>query len=161
MLIFNSRDNIENISSLSAELSDDYMWILDLEMLDFTLSPVELLMEIECPIITLKFNNLVFDLPTNWFMLIYDEETTMLDVVKVSDMVGKGHTAFVYGNYETRVTSTPLTVIDYSPRKVVALPSLTKKQMLCHPISDSKWICIGITDVFAKTVKDLSVGDFT
>ena len=39
------------------------------------------------------------------------------------------------------------------------LKNLSKKQMLCHPINDEQWICIGPTEAFAKKLKDMYVSE--
>lgn len=161
MVVFGQRNKPIIIDSLYTPIVEDHIWVLDLEINDFTLTPLAMLQEIVCSSISLQVNGVDMILPANWFMLVYDEETTMLDVVQISELSGRPFRAFTYGFKDIMATSSHVRTIDYHPQFINVVPSLNKKQMLCHPINNMQWICIGSTDAFSKNLKDMTVGDIT
>jgi hypothetical protein len=159
MLILDEHNKTHIIDNINVPLAIDYFWILDLNILDFTLSPLLTLEEIVSPAMTIVVAGFEFTVPANWSILIYDEDTTALDVVEVSNLAGRNFTAFVYGHDMSRPFPGPITVIDYTPQFKSISPVLNKNQMLCHPISPDEWICVSPGDVYNKYLRDLSVGD--
>lgn len=161
-MIYFSESNIPILlDDLYAPIVNSHLWVLDLEQDDFVLAPLKVLQEIVCPSIQLEVDGLKFMLPANWYVLIYDEETTMMDVVLVSELAGRPFKLFRYGFKDILVGSESYKTVDYHPRYPNIVPQLTKKQMLCHPINDKQWICVASTDAFCKKLKDMSIGDIT
>jgi len=159
MLIFDDNSDAVILDSIHTPTLTDHFWILDLEMRDFTLTPLLVLEEIVCPTITIRVGSFTFDLPANWNVLVYAEDTHQLDVVEVAELAGKEFTAMVYGPDAPYVKPGRLTVVDYIPDHRNVAPSLNKHQMLCHPISPDTWINVAPSDAFNKYLKDISVGD--
>lgn len=159
MLIYNEYSKPIIIDSIHIPLSSGFMWVLDLDMPDFTLAPIQMLEEIYCPSITLDVLGFSFSLPSNWFVMVYDKETTQLDVVKVADLTGQVHTLLGGGPKVTRATPIYATPTDYSPIHKHVGPSLNKNQMLCHPVAPGYWINISSVDTYSKYLKDMIVGD--
>lgn len=159
MLIFDENSDPIIVDNLYAPLVSNHLWVLDLSMMDFTLSPFVILEEITCSSITVEILGFQFTLPSHWYVLVYDEETTQLDVVQVSDLAGGEFTAFVYGPTRSKPIPGKITVTDYFPQHKNVGPLLNKHQMLCHPIHSDLWINVSPTDVYNKYLKDMVVGD--
>lgn len=161
MIYFSEQNRAILVDSINTPIVETYMWVLDLENDDFTLVPIELLAEVTCPSIVLSIDGIDLLIPANWHIVIYDEETTMMDVAKISEVAGKPFCAFVYGFDDAYPCAKPIIARHYMHSAVNVVPSLNKKQMLCHPINSKQWICIGSSDAFCKKLKDMSVGDLT
>ena len=159
MLYFNSKNNIVAVDTIYTPIVDNFLWVLDLEQNDFTLSPVTMLLELTTPTFDLIIDGLTIVLPTSWFIVIYDDEIGIMDVVQISDLMGRNFKLFTYGFSELMVTGSSYILNKYTPKNVSIMPNLNKKQLLCHPINNEQWICIGPTEAFAKKLKDMYVGE--
>lgn len=159
MLIFDDNANAVIIESVSIPLTTDYFWVLDLSIMDFTVTSLLMLEEIVAPTITLEVQGFSFPLPTTWSMLVYSEETTQIDVVEVKKLPGNDFTAMVYGPNESRVQPGRVKAINYDTECANYGPSLNKHQMLCHPIGPDLWVNVAPSDVYNKYLKDKIVGD--
>lgn len=159
MLIFNENVNPIILDSIHTPTNITHFWILDLALMDFTLTDLKVLEEIQCPTIRLQIKNFQFDLPANWNMLIFDDETMQLDVVELSEVVGGDFTAFIYGPDKSTIYGEKVYGIDYFPQAVNVAPMLNKSQMLCHPIASDVWINISPSDTYNKYLKNRVIGD--
>jgi hypothetical protein len=159
MLIFDENSQPIVIDNLYAPLVSHHLWVLDLAMMDYTLAPFMILEEITCSSITLQVMGFDFTLPSSWFVLVYDEETTQIDVVQVSDLAGAEFTALLYGPKQNKAQPAKITVMDYHNQYRNIGPSLNKHQMLCHPVSPGSWINVSSTDVYNKYLKDMALAD--
>jgi hypothetical protein len=162
MLIFDDNNRTIILDDIYTPTPTDFMWVLDLQIMDYTLAPLLVLEEIVCPSIKIKIRGFEFFLPANWNMLIYSEETSELDVVEISELAGKEFTSFVYdlSNPDiVRYLPGTVTVVDYSPEFTNVAPSLNKHQMLCHPISPTEWVNVSPSDTYNKYLKTAVVGD--
>lgn len=159
MLIFDEHNDAIMLDNIQGPVLSQYMYVLDLNLMDYTLTPLLVFEEIICPTITLKIRGFAFDLPSNWNILISDDETYQLDVVEISDLAGKEFQALVYGMNMSMVELEPVQVIDYQPSHQNVGPSLNKYQMLCHPIDPTSWINVAPSDSYNKYLKDKVIGD--
>lgn len=159
MLYFDSSNRIISVDSIYSPIIDNFIWVLDLEQFDFTLNPMTMLLEITTPSIEVTIEELCIRLPTSWYVVIYDDEIGMMDVVQVSDLLGRNFKLFTYGFNDLMVSGTNYILNKYIPKDVCVMPNLNKKQFLCHPINGSQWICVGPTEAFAKKLKDMFVGE--
>lgn len=159
MLIFDDNAKPVILDSIYVPTPCSYFWVLDLSMRDYTLAPLTILEEIVCPSIKILVRGFEFVLPAYWSILVYDTETTQLDSVQVSKLVGREFTALVYGPEKVRPTPAPIRYVEYNIEYRNVGPSLGKHQMMCHPIGPTEWINIAPTDAFNKYLKDMTVGD--
>lgn len=162
MLIFDDNEQTIILDNIYTPTPVDYMWVLDLSIMDYTLTPLLVLEEIVCPSIKVQIRGFEFWLPSNWNILVFSDETLQLDVVEISELAGREFTAFVYDISNPRIVNyhTGLcTVIDYMPERVHTGPQLNKHQMLCHPIGPQEWVNITPSDTYNKYLKELVVGD--
>lgn len=161
MYYFDSENKLVFVESLFTPIVDKYMWILDLENDDFTLSEIDMLLEITVPTIDVYIDGMPITLPTNWHIVIYDDEIGVMDVVQVSEILGGNFKLFTYGFSDLLVTGSSYRITNYTAKNTCVFPNLSKKQMLCQPINGDQWICIGPTEAFAKKLKNMVVGEIT
>lgn len=159
MLIFDDEAQPIIIDSIYSPVKTDHMWVLDLTMMDFTLSPLLVLEEAICPSVQVQLKGFEFILPAYWNILVYDRETQQLDVVEISEAAGREFTAFIYGPHKHQVSSAPIYVTNYFLDRKNTYPTLNKHQMLCHPINANEWVLVGPSDGFNKYLKDKNVED--
>jgi hypothetical protein len=162
MLIFDDNNRTIILDNVYTPTPTDFMWVLDLQIMDYTLAPLLVLEEIICPSIKVRIRGFEFFLPANWNMLVFSEETSELDVVEISELAGREFTSFVYDISDpliVRYKPGLVSVLDYSPEFVNVGPSLNKHQMLCHPISPVEWINVSPSDTYNKYLKTAVIGD--
>lgn len=159
MLIFDENSQPVIIDSIYSPTPTEHKWVLDLSIMDYTLVPLMMLEEIICPSIQLRIQGFEFVLPANWNILVYDKDTSQLDVVEVSDAAGKEFTALLYGPHKLYPTPGTITVTNYFIEYKNVGPSLNKHQMLCHPVGPNEWCSVGPSDSFNKYLKETTIGD--
>jgi hypothetical protein len=147
------------IDNIYTPTVSEFMWVLDLTQMDFTLAPILVFEEIVCSSLELRIGGFDFIVPANWNILVYDSETSQLDVAELSHTAGKQFTAVVYGPTKTKPSPATVTVINYFNEHKNVTPSLNKHQMLCHAIGPDEWVCIAPSDCFNKYLKDRALGD--
>lgn len=160
MLLINEENKTLILDSIHTPIKSQFMWVLDLSLQDFTLAPINMLEETHSPALLVDIVGFHVIFPANWFVVVYDTETTQIDVVKFSELTGFKHTIMGGTLNSSVVIPIQTTIIDYNPRFVHVSPSLNKHQMLCHPIAPDIWINISPTDPYNKFLKNTSVGDF-
>lgn len=159
MLIFDSESKPIILDSIHTPTITDHFWVLDLSMMDFTLAPLVSLEEIVCSTLVVNIKGFEFFLPADWNILVYDKETSQLDVVALKKACGREFTALCYGPQKSRHTPAIVTVTNYHVEHKNVGPLLNKQQMLCHPIGPDEWINVAPADSYNKYLKDRAVGD--
>ncbi len=159
MLIFDEQNNPILIDSIYNPILTNHMWVLDLTIMDFTLSPLIMLEETICSSVQLTINGFSFILPSNWNILVFDQETFQLDIIELSETTGKEFTALLSGPNTGKHLSGNILITDYFIEHKNVGPSLNKHQMLCHPISATEFVCISPANSYNKYLKDTTVGD--
>lgn len=159
MLLFDENTHAIVVESIITPMTTEFFWVLDLEMMDYTLTPLMVLEEVVAPTVTLEILGFQFKLPATWCMLVYAEETSQIDVIENGDLAGKDFTAMVTGTEITTVKPGHVKLLDYTPEDYNYVPSLSKNQMLCHPIGPKEWVNVAPSDPYNKYLKDLVVGD--
>jgi hypothetical protein len=159
MLIFDNSNDAIVLDSIHTPIDTEHLWVLDLVLMDYTLAPLLVLEEIISPSIEILIAGFQFILPTNWNVLVVDNETMQLDVVEVSELAGKEFVALVYGPNTLMIETEVITVTNYHPNYINVGPSLNKHQMLCHPISPTSWINVAPSDSYNKYLKNKVAGD--
>lgn len=159
MLIQNEDNKTIIIDSLYAPIVSDYMWVLDLNMMDYTLTPIKMLEEVVCPTMTLDIRGYYCKIPANWYMLVYDVHTTQLDSIVISDLSNKQYSALVYGSSMKRPEPAIITVVDYELKAVNTYPSFNRHLMLCHSIDTEKWVTISFSDTYNRFLRNKDLSD--
>lgn len=159
MLIFDNNSHPIILDSIYDPVVSDHFWVLDLALMDFTMTPLNVLEEVFCPTVVLRVEGFDFTVPASWNILVYDRETAQLDSVELSEAAGREFTALVYGPNMSAPMAGNVSVVDYFIEHKNVNPALNKHQMLCHPVGPSAWVNISPTDVYAKYLKDACVGN--
>lgn len=159
MLIFDDKVKPIILESIHTPTITDVFWVLDLNILDFKLTPLTILEEIVAPTVILSVEGFDFPLPASWNVLVVDEESMILDVIELSEVAGREFRAFVYGPSMPMARTSVISVKQYFPSYPNVGPSLNKHQMLCHPVSPGSWLCVSSGDTYNKYLKDKVVGD--
>ena len=159
MFVFDDANNTIILDSIHVSTPTEFCWVLDLTLMDYTLTPLTSLEEVVCPSLKLRINGFEFILPASWNILVYDTDTSQLDVVEISETCGKEFTALVYGPTSGFASPGTISVVDYYVEHRNVGPLLTKQQMLCHPIGPEEWVSVAPADGYNKYLKDKMVGD--
>jgi len=159
MLVLDNNNEALILDSIFTPTIIDYIWVLDLNLMDFTLAPLLVLEEIVAKTIELSIDGFRFKLPASWNMLVADRETMQLDVVEIGALAGKEFNALVYGPNATRHELATISMTDYHPAYHNIGPSLHRHQMLCHPIGPDLWVNVAPSDTYNKYLKNCSAGD--
>jgi hypothetical protein len=162
MLIYDDEQRAILLDSIYNPTPTEYMWVLDLNMMDFTLAPLTNLEEIIGSSIELMINGFRFHVPGAWNILTVSEETSQLDVIAIKDVLGKEFTALAIGMTATgalKYHPFPVVATDFKMDHMNVAPQLGKHQMLCHPIGPTSWVNIAPSDTYNKYFKDAVVGD--
>lgn len=159
MLIFDETNTPIILDSVHTPTSVDNFWVLDLNMMDFTLTPLLVLEEIVCRTVEVMIDGFRFNIPAKWNILIVDPGTMQLDVIESRRAAGTDFFAFIYGPDEPIVRPSRISITNFFNQQLNVGPSLSKNQMVCHPISPTTWVCIAPSDPYNKYLKHNVAGD--
>lgn len=159
MFIFDDNNRPIIIDNIFSPIVTEYFWVLDFDTMDFKLTPCKNFRQTICPGFKVSIKGTEIILPTNWYVLIFDNDTSQLDVVQIKDVAGQEFTAFVYGPTASMHSRGTITVLDYYMEYKHVGPLLNKNQMLCHPINEKEWINVSPSDSYSKYLKDKIIGD--
>jgi len=159
MIIFDETNHPIILDNINGPTISEYLWALDLTIMDYTLIPLYMLEETTCPSMQLCVNGFDFILPAYWNILVYDQDTAQLDVVELAETAGREFTALVYGPKARRPSPVKIQVTNYFVEYRNVGPFLHKHQLLCHPINSTEWVSVGPSDCYNKYLKDSIVGD--
>ena len=159
MLIFDENVQPIILESIYAPTVTDSFWVLDLNILDFKLAPLNIFEQIDVPSFMVSIQGFDFPLPTNWNILVVDDDSMILDVIQIQEAAGRSYKAFMYGPNMAMVKTPEIFVKQYFPTYPNVGPALNKHQMLCHPVAPGSWVCISGSDTYNKYLKDKVIGD--
>lgn len=161
MLIFNENAEIVILDTIYTPLVSKYCWIADLVERDFCLLDIKLLEEMVGPCVTVSIGGFKFEVPASWHMLIFSEETSEVDIVKMHELMRGDFTALASGPDQNKIIPVDVSIVDYREKCSTITPRLSKNQMLCHPIGPRHWVCISPYDQYNKVLRNCIAGDFT
>lgn len=147
------------VDSVETPMNTEYFWVLDLVNKDFKLTPFVMNEEHHTPTFELVILGYVIEVPTNWNILLFSEETSQLDIAEVSELTRGNFTALSYNHRADRVIPGEVRVINYNPSAKVHIPSLHKTHMLCHSLGPDVWVCLSPSDNYNKYLKNAIIGD--
>lgn len=147
------------VDSVETPLSTEFFWVLDLVERDFKLAPLIMNEELHTPTFEISILGYVIEIPTNWNILLFSEETSQLDIAEVSELTRGNFTALGYQHRKDRVIPGAVKVLNYNPLSKVHTPSLHKTHMLCHSLGPEVWFCISPSDNYNKYLKNAMIGD--
>lgn len=147
------------IDNIEVPTKTEFFWTLNIEEKDFMLSPLTMFEELTTPILVMRILDFVVEVPADWNLLIFSEETSQLDILEISE-ISRGHfTAMVFNHKKNCITPGTISVIDYKPYDKIQTVSLHKSSMLCHPLGEDKWVCLAPSDNYNKYLKNAVIGD--
>lgn len=147
------------IDNVEVPTKTDMFWTFNLEAKDFMLSPLYMFEELTTPILIMNILGYSLEVPSDWNLLIYSEETSQLDILEISE-ISRGHfTSVVFEHKTNNIIPGPISIIDYKPVYKIQTVSLNKNSMMCHPLGDEYWICLAPTDNYNKYLKNTVIGD--
>ena len=161
-MIFLDENNIPiMIESIDIPTISEYFWSFHLKEMDFMLTPIKTFEELETESVIVSVMGYVIELPTNWNVLIYSQETSQLDVSEIYRLAKHPFDLLVYNHRKDKVETGMghATVLDYYPSAKLRTPSLHKNTMLCHALGPDHWVCVAPTDNYNKYLKDKVIGD--
>lgn len=159
MLIFDNKSEPIILDDADAPVLTDHFWVLDFQMMDYTMSHLLVLEEIIGKTVELNINGFQFTLPASWNILVVDPDTHQLDIAQLKKVAGKDFYAFTYGPNKSRSDMVRISMSNYYLNRVNVAPSLFKHQMLCHPIDAETWINVAPSDGYNKYLKNKVAGD--
>ena len=159
MLIINENNDAVVLHNICTPVPSTHFWVLDLNMMDYTLTNLSMMEEQWCKCIALQVEDFCFSVPAKWHVLISDGDTSMLDVIEAEKLSNHNFNVVVYDNDKSFAHCSAVRIIDSSPEECVVYPSLNRHHMLCHPIGPSRWIAISPNDTYNKYFKDKILGD--
>lgn len=159
MKILNERNQLEVLDHLLCNVVGETFWVLDLGIMDFTLTPLLMLEEQRCSAVQTIIGTEHVTIPSSWKVMIYDSDTSELDVIDIKDVAGRDFTAFGYGPMRAIPKPLPIKVVGHVDDFTFVVPSKHKQQMWCLPIDDTTWIVCCDSDAHVKYLKDASIGD--
>ena len=159
MLIVDENNKSVIIPSVHVPAVWSHFWVLDLQLLDFTLTSLTMFEEYSGPSVALEIEGFAFSVPKDWNILIADPEISTLDIIEIDKLAKQSYQAVVYDNEKNTAHCSSIRIIDQSNHELNVNPSLNRHQMLCHPIGITRWVCIAPNDSYNKYLKDLVLGD--
>ena len=158
MLVFNEEQKPIIFDNVHTPTNVEYFWVLDLKIMDVTLTPLYVLEELVCPAILLSHKGFEFYLPTIYYILIFSEETSQIDTINIGELASNNFHVVLDGMDVSRIQSLDYRIIDFKQEHTFVLPLLEKSQLLCHPVSPNKWINISANDQ-QKNLTNKVIGD--
>jgi hypothetical protein len=149
-------DNIETPTLVN------YFWVLQLDLggqIDFTLNKLVMFEEQITPSLWLSIDGFRIQVPANWNILVYSEDTAQIDVIETSELSRSTFTALTYFHKTGKIAPYPIQVVEYNRESIIRGPSLNKHTMLCHPLGPDAWVCIAPTDNYTKYLRNILIGD--
>jgi hypothetical protein len=99
------------------------------------------------------------EVPTNWNLLCYSEETSQLDILEISEISRGIFTIMVFDHKKNRIVPGQPTFLDYKDNQKFQTVSLNKNVMICHALGPDYWLCIAPSDNYNKYLKNAVIGD--
>lgn len=161
MLIFDEQVRPIVLESIYSPTITDCFWVLDLQLMDFKLTTLNILEQLDRPTFIVSIEGFEFPLPASWHILVVDEDSQVLDVIELAEAAGRSFKSFVYGPSMSMIRMPEISVKQWFPSFPNIAPVLNKHQMLCHPVSPGSWVCISPSDTYNKYLKDKVSGDLT
>ena len=159
MLIMNELNNTVLLDNLYDPIISSDFWVMDLNIFDYTLTRLCMIEEATTPVFLVNIGVVNFIVPTSWYVMVFDDETSQIDAVSFSELTGKDHTVLVSNSNSLQPTGINMRIIDYKSSDKIVYPTLLKHQMLCHPIYEQMWINISPNDVYNRYLKNKFIGD--
>lgn len=111
----------------------NYFWGYSALHQDFMHFPIMYLEELTGPAVKIRIGEEILTVPSNWNIMICDPETTIIDMIDMTQAMGSSFSAFGFSTEKTKIFYLPFEVVDVMDYDVVVMPSIQRSIGLCHP----------------------------
>lgn len=137
MQILPEYNHAYNITSVSEPIVPRHAWYYDALLNDFMLRPLLMLEETTGPTITAKINGELLRIPANWYILMVDDDTKMVDTLSIDRAAGSGYKAFMMHPDLSRYELADVQLLDLEKSESVVHLLVAKQQLVCHPVGET------------------------
>lgn len=160
MILIDKSDIGHPISSIQdLKAMSQGFWNYNLKYQDYFCTPISVGVEMQSSSLTLDISGIQVHLPVDWHVIVCDKATCTMDVVKVHELTNSNFKLFVVGPKHHTVIDSSYRVVNFDHSRTFFHPSLTKHQVACIAISDTKWILISPHDFWQKFLKNMCPAD--
>lgn len=165
MLLLPEYGHAYMVDSVIGPVMPKFAWYYDAMMNDFMLRPLLMLEETTGPTVIVRINGFELKIPANWFILLVDEETKMVDTISINRASGSGYKAFMMHPSLNNFELASVQLLDLQPEEAIVHLVIARQQLVCHPVGPTQTskglpmnILIGPQDV-GRHMGNLSVMD--
>ena len=120
--------------------------------------------EVTGPTVRLKINQIEFDVPASWNIMIVDSETRLIDTIPVVQCAQDDYKCLLINSKSSKYADADIAVVDLDTSdKSLVYPKISKGTMMLHPVGLDVTneenifnIVIGPYDLYDKFLKDVS-----
>ncbi len=160
MILLDSNDTPTPITNLADAKSMQGFWQYDLQRKDFFCSDLTAIVELQSSALTIAVNNNLIHLPVDWYTIVCDKMSGVIDTIKIHELTNTNFKLFVVGPKLHTITETGYQVVNFDHNRTFFYPTFLKHQMLCIAITPSKWIFLTPNDTYQKYIKHMSPSEF-
>lgn len=121
------------LSSITAKVGISHFWTLSSQIRDFKLEELTYLEEMSGKLVTLQIGDTIVKLPSNWSIMIVDNETYTIDLVKVPNLAAFDYDVFLFSPEDSKLKTTKVKVIGLDEEGVEVVPSIPKGSAMIVP----------------------------
>lgn len=121
------------IDALNQPIVPEYFWTLSAPQLDYVLTPLTYLELSQSTGIELEVNQLTVVIPSTWYVLVADPDTSSIDTVAVSDLSKNAYTAVAMSADDSKMRTMPIRCTGVVKELSCVYPLLPRDNMICHP----------------------------
>lgn len=160
MNLIDITDAGRQISSASDIKKLDGCWLYDLKQRDYFCTQLTVVVELQSSALTIAVGGQLTNLPVDWFVVVCDKMSGVIDTIKVHELTNTSFKLFVIGPKHHTVMESGYRVVDFDQSRTFFHPVLAKHQMICVEIGAGKWILASPSDSYQKYLKNMALADF-
>lgn len=159
MILIDRTDTPTPITCLADAKAMDGFWYYDLTKQDFFCGTLNTIVELHSSALTIAVGENMVHLPVDWFTIVCDKMSGMIDTIPVHELTNTNFKLFVFGPTHKVVTDSGYRVVGFDQNRPFFYPSFTKQQMLCIAATPTKWIYLTPNDNYQKYIKKMCPAD--
>lgn len=121
------------IDTFTAPLGVSHFWSFSGQLLDFKLEQTQYLEEIVGKTIRVRAQNLEFDVPASWHIMIADTETYTVDTVPIAQCASFDQPIFMFSPDDCKPKIGRIQIIDFIEDGLCVAPEIPKGSAMIHP----------------------------
>lgn len=126
------------VSSLLDPMVFTHFWCFNGHMLDFTLSNLTYLEETTGPTVRLEVRGIEIDVPTGWYALAVDKETSTVDSLPITIAAAQHHDLLLFSAEDGKPQTTTARISGYERNSSIYHPAVMKGSAMVHPCTIDK-----------------------